>query len=127
MGFKLAALIGLLLFASLASFKMYYDKTEAQKLALVTQLQQSMDNQVLLENSIEKQNQQITDQLAREKDSQAQIAALVSANNEAQVEVNRLKQTFARHDLNMLSMAKPGLIERIVNKGTARVGKDLQN
>ena len=65
MGFKLAALIGLLLFASLASFKMYYDKTEAQKLALVTQLQQSMDNQ--------------------------------------------------------------GLIERIVNKGTARVGKDLQN
>ena len=126
MGFKLAGFIGLLLFASLASFKMYYDKVEAQKLALVTQLQQSMDNQLLLENSIEKQNQRITEQLAREKDSQVQIAALVSANNEAQVEVNRLKQTFARHDLNILSMAKPGLIERIVNKGTARVGRELQ-
>ena len=118
--------MGLLLLASLASFKMYYDKTEAQKLVLVTQLQQSMDNQLLLENSIEKQNQQIADQLAREKDSQVQIAALVSINNEAQVEVNRLKQTFAKHDLNILSMAKPGLIERIVNKGTARVGKELQ-
>jgi|TARA_R110000782_G_scaffold10133_1_gene31810 uncharacterized protein with beta-barrel porin domain len=126
MGFKLAGFIGLLLFASLASFKMYYDKVEAQKLALVTQLQQSMDNQLLLERSIEKQNQRITEQLAREKDSQVQIAALVSASNEAQVEVNRLKQTFARHDLNMLSMAKPGLIERIVNKGTARVGRELQ-
>tara|TARA_R110000751_G_scaffold92284_1_gene180709 strand:- start:724 stop:1164 length:441 start_codon:yes stop_codon:yes gene_type:complete len=126
MGFKLAGLMGLLLLASLASFKMYYDKTEAQKLVLVTQLQQSMDNQLLLENSIEKQNQQIADQLAREKDSQVQIAALVSINNEAQVEVNRLKQTFAKHDLNILSMAKPGLIERIVNKGTARVGKELQ-
>mgnify|MGYP003148351746 FL=1 len=126
MGFKVAGIVGLLLLASLGSFKLYYDKAEAQKLALVTQLQQSMDNQLLLENSIEKQNQQIADQLSREKNSQARIAILTSEGSEAQEEVNRLKQTFARHDLNMLSMSKPGLIERIVNKGTARVGRELQ-
>lgn len=127
MGFKVAGIVGLLLLASLGSFKMYYDKSEAEKLALVTQLQQSMDNQLLLENSIEKQNQQIADQLQREKASQVRITALAGVNSEAQAEVNRLKQTFARHDLNMLSMSKPGLIERIVNKGTARVGSELQS
>tara|TARA_R110002167_G_C12453925_1_gene632026 strand:- start:139 stop:579 length:441 start_codon:yes stop_codon:yes gene_type:complete len=126
MGLKAAGILGILLLASLGSFKLYYDKSEAQKLALTVQLQQAMNNQQLLENSIAKQNQQITDQLQREKDNQARIGSLTDANNAAQIEVNRLKQTFAKHDLNMLSMAKPGLIERIVNKGTARVGKELQ-
>tara|TARA_R110002051_G_scaffold1032_8_gene5211 strand:- start:74 stop:514 length:441 start_codon:yes stop_codon:yes gene_type:complete len=126
MGLKAAGILGILLLASLGSFKLYYDKSEAQKLALTVQLQQAMNNQQLLENSIAKQNQQIVDQLQREKDNQARIGSLTDANNAAQIEVNRLKQTFAKHDLNMLSMAKPGLIERIVNKGTARVGKELQ-
>lgn len=126
MGLKAAGILGILLLASLGAFKLYYDKSEAQKLALTVQLQQAMNNQQLLENSIAKQNQQIVDQLQREKDNQARIGSLTDANNAAQIEVNRLKQTFAKHDLNMLSMAKPGLIERIVNKGTARVGKELQ-
>jgi len=126
MGLKAAGILGILLLASLGSFKLHYDKSEAQKLALTVQLQQAMNNQQLLENSIAKQNQQIVDQLQREKDNQARIGSLTDANNAAQIEVNRLKQTFAKHDLNMLSMAKPGLIERIVNKGTARVGKELQ-
>ena len=85
-----------------------------------------MDNQLLLENSIAKQNQQITEQLQREKENQARIADLGAAHSKAQEEVNRLKQTFAKHDLNILSMAKPKLIERIVNRGTDRVGKELQ-
>tara|TARA_R100000458_G_C8154509_1_gene160951 strand:+ start:133 stop:573 length:441 start_codon:yes stop_codon:yes gene_type:complete len=126
MGLKLSIGLGITLLLLSGSFKLYYDKSEAQKMALTVQLQQSMDNQLLLENSIAKQNQQIAEQLQREKDNQAHIATLTDANNEAQKEVNRLKQTFAKHDLNMLSMAKPGLIERIVNKGTARVGKELE-
>jgi|TARA_Y100001951_G_scaffold97151_1_gene96614 uncharacterized protein with beta-barrel porin domain len=126
MGLKLSIGLGIALLLLSGSFKLYYDKSEAQKMALTVQLQQSMDNQLLLENSIAKQNQQIAEQLQREKDNQAHIATLTDANNEAQKEVNRLKQTFAKHDLNMLSMAKPGLIERIVNKGTARVGKELE-
>jgi len=126
MGLKLSIGLGIALLLLSGSFKLYYDKSEAQKMALTVQLQQSMDNQLLLENSIAKQNQQIAEQLQREKDNQAHIATLTDANNEAQKEVNRLKQTFAKHDLNMLSMAKPGLIERIVNKGTARIGKELE-
>ena len=126
MNFKLSAILGIALLISLGAFKLYYDKSEAEKQAIATQLQQSMDNQLLLENSIAEQNAQITEQLQKEKDNQQRISNLTTANSDAQEEVNRLKNTFAKHDLNMLSMAKPGLIERLVNRGTARVGKELE-
>jgi|TARA_R110002020_G_scaffold98765_5_gene234894 Tfp pilus assembly protein PilE len=126
MNFKLSAILGITLLISLGAFKLYYDKSEAEKQAIATQLQQSMDNQLLLENSIAEQNAQIAEQLQKEKDNQQRISNLTTANSAAQEEVNRLKNTFAKHDLNMLSMAKPGLIERLVNRGTARVGKELE-
>ena len=126
MNFKLSAILGIALLISLGAFKIYYDKSEAEKQAIATQLQQSMDNQLLLENSIAEQNAQIAEQLQKEKDNQQRISNLTTANSAAQEEVNRLKNTFAKHDLNMLSMAKPGLIERLVNRGTARVGKELE-
>jgi septal ring factor EnvC (AmiA/AmiB activator) len=124
--FKLSIILAATLFLTLGAFKLYYDKSEAEKEMLATQLQQAMNNQLLLENSIAKQNQQITEQLNKEKETQQQIASLTEKNNEAQLEVNRLKNTFAKHDLNMLSMAKPKLIERIINRGTAKVGKELE-
>ena len=126
MNFKLSAILGITLLISLGAFKLYYDKSEAEKQAIATQLQQSMDNQLLLENSIAEQNAQIAEQLQKEKDNQQRISNLTTANSAAQEGVNRLKNTFAKHDLNMLSMAKPGLIERLVNRGTARVGKELE-
>ena len=126
MGYKLSLITGIAFLLLSGSFKLYYDKSEAEKEMLATQLQQAMNNQLLLENSIAKQNQQITEQLNKEKETQQQIASLTEKNNEAQLEVNRLKNTFAKHDLNMLSMAKPKLIERIINRGTAKVGKELE-
>tara|TARA_R110002167_G_scaffold998_7_gene4410 strand:- start:447 stop:887 length:441 start_codon:yes stop_codon:yes gene_type:complete len=125
-GYKLSLITGIAFLLLSGSFKLYYDKSEAEKEMLATQLQQAMNNQLLLENSIAKQNQQITEQLNKEKETQQQIASLTEKNNEAQLEVNRLKNTFAKHDLNMLSMAKPKLIERIINRGTAKVGKELE-
>ena len=93
---------------------------------MATHLQQALDNQLLLENSIAKQNAAIETHLKKEEENKIRISELSVANNAAQVEVNRLKNTFAKHNLNMLSMAKPGLIERIVNKATVRVGKELE-
>ena len=126
MSFKLSLILGGILLASLGSFKLYYDKSEAEKEAMATQLQQSLDNQLLLENSIVKQNEAITAHLKKEAENKVRISELSVANNAAQEEVNRLKNTFAKHNLNMLSMSKPGLIERIVNKATVRVGKELE-
>jgi|TARA_R110002020_G_scaffold106917_1_gene248591 hypothetical protein len=126
MNLKISAILGTLLLTSIVSFKLYYDRAEAQKAVLTAQLQLAMDNQLLLENSIQKQNQEIENFLENEKQNKLKISELTLANNAAQVQVNNLKQKFAEHDLNVLSMAKPGLIERIVNRATAKVGKELE-
>tara|TARA_R100001143_G_C3277621_1_gene95164 strand:+ start:70 stop:510 length:441 start_codon:yes stop_codon:yes gene_type:complete len=126
MGLKISAVLGLLLIASLGAFKLYYDKSEAEKEAMAVALQQAMNNQLLLENTIKDQNQQMEEQLAREQKSQARISQLSTANSEAMEEVTELRGKFARHDLNMLSMTKPGLLEKMVNRGTVRVFEELE-
>jgi hypothetical protein len=40
-------------------------------------------------------------------------------------EVNKLRQTFAKHDLDNLALNKPGLVEKIVNKGSKKVMDNL--
>jgi cell division protein FtsB len=126
MGLKISAVLGLLLIASLGAFKLYYDKSEAEKEAMAIALQQAVDNQLLLENTIKDQNQQMEEQLAREQKNQARISQLSTANSEAMEEVTELRGKFARHDLNMLSMTKPGLLEKMVNRGTVRVFEELE-
>ena len=70
---------------------MYYDKSEAEKEAIATQLQQSMDNQLLLENTIASQNKDLEQQIAREKESQERIQSLTVTNAKAMEEVNDLR------------------------------------
>lgn len=122
---QISAALGVALLVLGGAFKMYYDKSEAEKEAIATQLQQSMDNQLLLENTIASQNKDLEQQIAREKEAQERIQSLTVTNAKAMEEVNDLRGKFARHDLNMLSMAKPGLLEKMVNRGTKRVGEDL--
>ena len=126
MGFNLSIVLSLALVALGGAFKLYYDKSEAEKEAMAVALQQAVDNQLLLENTIKDQNQQMEDQLSREKQSQVRITELSTANTEAMEEVTELRGKFARHDLNMLSMTKPGLLEKMVNRGTVRVFEELE-
>ena len=127
MGFKLSMILGIALMALAGGFKLYYDKSEAEKQAMATQLQQAVDNQLLLENAIATQNEQIERALAEQKASQERIQGLTVANNEANERVEDLRSKFARHDLNMLSLRKPGLVEKLVNRGTARVFQELKD
>jgi len=41
-------------------------------------------------------------------------------------DVNKLRKTFARHDLDELTLAKPGLIQNKINKASARVMTNLE-
>ena len=127
MGLKISAVLGLLLILSLGAFKLYYDKSEAEKEAMATQLQQAMDNQQRLENAIATQNEQLEQALAEQQASQQRIQTLTVANNEANEKVEDLRSKFARHDLDMLSLRKPGLVEKMVNRGTARVFQELKD
>ena len=123
---QISAALGVALVVAGGAFKMYYDKSEAEKEAMATQLQQAMDNQQRLENAIADQNEQIEKALAEQKASQERIQSLTVENNEANEKVEELRNKFARHDLDMLSIRKPGLVEKLVNRGTAKVFSDLE-
>ena len=78
-------------------------------------------NAIVLESEITKQNEQIKKNLAQQQKTYAQIDSLTKKNQDNMREVNARKQTFARHDLDALAMAKPKLLEGKVNKATKRV------
>ena len=127
MGFKLSIVLGIALVMLSGVFKLYYDKSEAEKMAIAMQLQTSMDNQLRLENAIDTQNKQIEKAIENKKISDARIESLAIANNEATEKIDELREKFASHDLDMLSLRKPGLIEKLVNRGTATVFKELED
>ncbi len=114
MGFKLSMVLGVLLVASLAGSKYLFD-----------QLSQSKANQMLLEGKITEQNDSIKQYLAKQEQLSADLGKLEAQKQDALREVNKLRQTFAKHDLDNLALNKPGLIEKIVNKGSKQVMDDL--
>ena len=82
-------------------------------------------NQAKLEQSIATQNESIKNYLANQKRQTEQITLLESQRQEAQRELSKLRDTFAKHDIGKLALAKPKLIENIVNKGTKKVKDDM--
>ena len=130
MGLKLSILLGFLFIATVGGSYFYINMQKAQIKQLQVELQTAVNNQAVLEGTIAQQNTQMQEQLESQRQNQALISELSKANDEARQEVNQLRNTFARHDLNNLAIAKPGLIEKIVNKGTAKVHQqfiDLTN
>ena len=61
-----------------------------------------------------------------EKQSKA-LNNLTSRNAEIEGEMNRYLDIFKRHNLNKLAIAKPGLIEKRVNDGTAKIFITIEN
>ena len=122
---QLSAALGVGLILLGGTFKLYYDKTEAEKDLLRSELQQAISNQAVLEGEIKAQNDEIERQIVREKENLQKINELADAARVAEREVTDMRQTFARHNLNMLSVRKPGLIEKIINRGTVKVNEEL--
>lgn len=122
---QIAGVLGAALVMCVVSFKVYYDRAEAEKDALRIELQTAVNNQKVLESTIQDQNDRIIQAIQEQKQQQEQIQGLQEKNREAAKEVSSLRQKFARHDLNNLSLRKPGLIEKIVNKATKEVGDEL--
>ena len=82
-------------------------------------------NQLILETEIQTQNDQIKNLISNAEKTQTQLNALEKEKNESEREVNELRNTFARHDLDNLALAKPGLIQTKVNRATKRVKDEL--
>ena len=119
MGIKLSLILGGLLFMTIAGSAWYIDYQSDQ----ITTLK---GNQIVLETEIQKQNESIERYLEQQKNQQVQLDQLESEKRAAMEDVNRLRKTFAKHDLDKLALAKPGLIENRINKASARVMATLE-
>jgi hypothetical protein len=127
---QLSIIMGFLLFATAGGSYFYINMQRAQIGQLQVELQTAVSNQEVLESTIANQNTQLQEQLEAQRQNQARIAELSEMNDEARQEVTEMRNTFARHDLNNLAIARPGLIEGVVNRGTAQVHQqfiDLTN
>ena len=119
MGLKLSIILAGLLVITVAGSAWYIDYQADQ----ITTLK---GNQIVLETEIQKQNESIERYLEQQKNQQVQLDQLESEKRAAMEDVNRLRKTFAKHDLDKLALAKPGLIENRINKASARVMASLE-
>ena len=115
---KLSLILGGLLLASIAGSTWYIERLNDQIAIL-------KGNQIALENEVQKQNASIEKFLSDQKENQSKLNNMALANQEAQREVNKLRNTFAKHDLDNLAINKPTLVQKMVNRGTKRVKDDL--
>ena len=114
MGFKLSLVLGVLLAASLAGSWFLLDQISTLK-----------GNQLILETKISEQNESIKQYLAKQEQLSASLGTLEAEKQNALREVNKLRNTFAKHDLDNLALNKPKLVEKMVNRGTKRVIDNL--
>ena len=126
MGFKLSIGLGIALMLVSGAFKMYYDRSQAELDAFHIRLEQSIQNQKTLESTIDQQNNNLKETIKYQDLMIAQVERLQKQNMEAQNEVTDLRKKFSKHSLNVLSVRKPKLIEKIINTGTKEVLKDLE-
>ena len=126
MGFKLSIGLGIALMLVSGAFKMYYDRSQAELDAFHIRLEQSIQNQKTLESTIDQQNNNLKETIKNQDLMIAQVERLQKQNMEAQNEVTDLRKKFSKHSLNVLSVRKPKLIEKIINTGTKEVLKDLE-
>jgi preprotein translocase subunit SecD len=127
---KLSLLLGFALITTVGGSYFYINMQKAQISQLQVELQTAVNNQAVLEGTIANQNTQLQEQLEAQRQNQARIGELSEANDEARQEVSAMRNTFSRHNLNDLGLARPESIQRIINAGTARVHQqfiDLTN
>ena len=83
-------------------------------------------NQIILETKIQEQNEAIENYLNKQQQTQNQLLALEKEKQEAMRDVNRLRKTFANHDLDELTLAKPEIMEGKINRASKRVLEKLE-
>ena len=115
---KLTLILGGLLIASIAGSAWYIDR-------LLDEISVLKANAIVLETKVAEQNNAIKNHLERQEKVQQQIQTIEKQKQEALREVNQLRNTFSKHDLDNLALSKPKLIEKIVNKGTKQVKEEL--
>jgi len=118
---KLAIALGVAFFISASINAIMFAKLDKAKI----ELQTAINNQAVLERTVQEQNEQIVKALESAKKTQAQIQNLNSQYSASQAQVTNLRNKFAKHNLEGMALAKPTLLQGKVNKASARVMVNL--
>ena len=94
--------------------------------SLQSQIGTLKGNQMILEAKIQEQNEAIETALNNQKKAQTLMASLEKDKQEAMRNVNKLRKTFAKHDLEELTLAKPELMQGKINRASKRVLENLE-
>jgi len=116
---KIALIMGALLLATVAGSAFWVNSLQSQIGTL-------KGNQMILEAKIQEQNEAIETALNNQKKAQTLMASLEKDKQEAMRNVNKLRKTFAKHDLDELTLAKPELMQGKINKASKRVLENLE-
>jgi uncharacterized membrane protein len=84
-------------------------------------------NNYILESAVEEQKAAMDAIRASFEKQTNALQNMTRANAEIEAEKAEYLQIFARHNLNSLAVAKPGLIETRINKGTDTVFEEITN
>ena len=120
LGSKIAIGMGVLLLATMAASAWYFKYSQG---VIQTQAQEIAAEQARAA-SAEANLEAMRDDVAEQSRELKRLANEMAENRKA---AQSLEDTFAEHDLNALVNAKPNLVQKRVNEGTARTLKRLED
>ena len=118
---KLSIGLGLAMVTVLLSVFAYRSVMVARMETMQVELQTCISNQAILENTINKQNEDIKSAVETAKKTQAQISTLNNQYTQSQQQVASQRNKFARFNLEGMAMTEPLVLQGKVNRATARV------
>ena len=108
-------LMGIILVMGIGSYFLYnqYESVKAENVALTFAVEEQKKTIEVIKENFERQGKALNNLTAR--------------NAEIEGEMTRYLDIFKRHNLNKLAIAKPGLIEKRVNDGPAKIFITIEN
>lgn len=125
LGGKLAMGMGVALLVMAGLFYWYYESSQKEIKQLVANNATLVANVATLKGTIVEQNESIIRLEDSRRLDQEKILSLSTEFNTARKEVSDLRATFSRHNMGALALARPKAIERIINTGTRKEGKEF--
>ena len=107
--------MGIILILGLATFYLY------------NQNQTLSANNLALEGAVLEQQQAMTAMKESFEKQGKSLQQMMQKNAQIEQEMNQYLYIFRRHNLNQLAIAKPGMIEKRINDGTAQVFESIEN
>lgn len=120
-GIKLA-LMGVVV-AVLGGFYWHYTTVKADRDAALARVGALVLANKVQKGTIKNQERAIGNWVKAQKQMQQTLNELAQNQVKATETARRLNDVLAKHDLHALSLAKPGLIERSINRGTSSINR----